>query len=88
MAARCQSAHLENPHAAIERDRDHVPALNVRAPAHDPNAVDPHMAGSSQRCGCGAGAHDPGVPQPSVDPLPVPRHQRRAFNGALGICLS
>jgi hypothetical protein len=68
----------------VERDRNHVPTFDVATGRGHPDAIDPNMPDKGQRRGRAAGAHDSGVPQPPVDPLPVRGHgtqspQRRSL---------
>jgi hypothetical protein len=77
--------HLQNPDAAIERDRDHVPAFHIAAWRYHPIAVDPDVPCDNKRRGIGSRAYDARVPQPPVNPLPfVARHLCRASAPLLG----
>jgi hypothetical protein len=77
--------YLQNPDAAVERDRDHVPAFHIAAWRHHPIAVDPDVPCDNKRRGVGSRAYDARVPQPPVNPLPfVARHLCRASAPLLG----
>ena len=64
-----KSDHLENAHAAIEPDRQHVAGLHTVAARLLAHAVDADMAGLNQRGSAGAGFDHPRVPQPFVETL-------------------
>jgi hypothetical protein len=71
----------------MERDRNHIPTFDIATGRRHPAAIDPNMPHNGQRCGRAAGAHDSGVPQPPVDPLPVCRHDTAASAALLGVRL-
>lgn len=61
-AALCESADLDDPHRAIERDRDDVAAAHLMTWRANLAPVDPHMAcGGKTRRG-GSGSHDACMP--------------------------
>lgn len=70
-AALGKADHLEDAHAAIESDGEHVAKLDAVAGCGFPHTVDADVAGLDQRGGAGAGLHDPRMPQPLVEPLAV-----------------
>jgi hypothetical protein len=61
-ARRHESAHLEHPDAAIQRDRDDIAAFDLTARCFDPRAIHPHVPGNRKRCGRDARSYHPGVP--------------------------
>src|SRR3974390_951533 len=81
--ARCQGAYLEHAHPLIECDRHDVAASNLAACRPDPCAVDSHMTGTGERRRTATRAHNPCVPQPPIDALPIIRQgatpQRRSL---------
>jgi hypothetical protein len=82
-ASRRHPGYLQNPDAAVKRDGDHVSTLDIATGRRHPQAVDPHMPCRNQRRGGAARPHDAGIPQPSVDPLPVARQETSRLSGAL-----
>ena len=71
----------------MERDRNHIPTFDIATGRRHSDAIDPNMPHNGQRRGRAAGAHDSGVPQPPVDPLPVRRHDTVASAAPLGVRL-
>src|SRR5215831_10386154 len=47
--SQCKPGYLENPNAAIERNRNHIPTFNVTTGCNDTDTVDPHAARHSHR---------------------------------------
>jgi hypothetical protein len=86
-APRRHAGYLQNPDAAVERDRDHIFAFHIAARRYHPIAVNPDVPGDDERRGSGSRTYDARIPQPPVDPLPVVRHlsadlQRRSLAAA------
>ena len=73
-AGRGKSTNFEHAHAAIQRDRYHIAGFDLATCRLNPLAIDAYMAGRRERRGGGPGTHDPGMPQPPIDALPVLRH--------------
>ena len=64
-----KSHHLENAHAAIEPDGQHITGLDGVTGGLLANAIDADMAGFDERSSTGAGLDDPRMPQPFVETL-------------------
>src|SRR5262249_18527788 len=62
---------LEHAYRAIERDRDHVALADSLARQLDPPPVDRHVSRPGERRRSRARAHEPRVPQPLINALPV-----------------
>ena len=73
-----KSDHLEQPHAAIEPDGEHVAGLHRVAGRLLAHAIDADMAGFDQRGGARARLHDAGVPQPFIETLALQAPPRRS----------
>src|SRR5258708_16209168 len=71
----------------MERDRNHIPPFDIATGRRHADAIDPNMPHNGQRRSRAAGAHDSGVPQPPVDPLPVCRQRHSASAALLGVRL-
>src|SRR6202171_5843896 len=64
-----KSDDLEDAHAAIEPDRQHVAGLDGASRRLLAPAIETDMAGPDHRRGAGAGLHHPRVPQPFIETL-------------------
>src|SRR4030088_2888874 len=75
-----ESYDLEDAHAAIEPDRQHVAGLDGMARRHFARAIDADMARLDQRGRAGAGLHHPRVPQPFIETLALQTTPIRAMD--------
>src|SRR5258708_33490505 len=64
-----KSDYLQDAHAAIEPDCQHVANLHAVSRRLFAHAIDADMTGLDQRRGAGARLHHPRVPQPFIETL-------------------
>src|SRR5258705_4424184 len=74
-----KSHHLEDAHAAIEADRQHVADFHRMSRRLFAHAVDADVTGLDERGSGGAGLHHPRVPQPLIETLPLQISARSLF---------
>src|SRR3984885_5580226 len=68
-AALGKSAHLEDAHRVIERDRNHVVQPYHATGRIDTDTVDPDVSGGRKRGSGRARTHQSCVPKPAIDAL-------------------
>jgi len=72
-AALGERHNLEDPHGAVERDRDDVTRLHSVARSRNARPVHPHVPGAGERGGGRARSHRARVPQPLIYALAIQR---------------